>query len=1252
MAIESAASIRRLVRTGFQFLFATLFLSAVAVAQVPVTSGSVIPFNHAEWGQVYRVVVTPNGNVIFLDTTNGAVYQLPPGSSTVVTLSGPGVALFGGFDVEGMAVDSNNVLYFTDRYYGTNLFRVPYNPADGTWDLTANSVWTQGKTAEGGFGTIDVEVGDFVGGMAPVVVSSQSTTAIYEFMMDASGNIANPSAPPVISKLTDYVNKMAIDHAGNIFFLEGPFDPIGNRANGLFMIPAGSSNLVGEGAAVRIDPPADGYAFKGVTVDAAGNLYLTSEVDSYGGNFSGVIMIPNSSGSPTTANVNSFDFNNAILVSPVSSPAPLAVDPRGFLWIPTGTGGWTPNGETLLPGTQNVVQWEPGAATAGATPVGTPSGIGQVFYNFNLASTSPAAITFSQAGGASNFAASATNPFQTSPPSTQLPCTANPATPYLSFSTCPFWFTATPTLPGADSAELQLKDSTGNVIAGSTVFVSAVGQAPAASILVPSAANLLSTALKTPSQVAADTAGNSYVADPGQGKVLMFSAAAGAGVAIGTFKSPTGVAVDGCGNVYVGDSGSVYEIPYQSGALNSAAQTVIQTGLGSTLNLAVDEAGNVFAADASNAQVVRISNPETEAYLSGTPIITAGAEFTGPSAVATDSTGDIFVADGDNLYELTQLGGAVQSAETLITSQLSGPVTGLAVDPSGSVIVAQSSGLLRIPAENGSLTFNDAIGVASGVVTTPIGAALDAKGNIYTTSSAPGTPTLVQIPINGSIDFGDQSPATPSNPEDAQLFNIGNLPLALTGNPSFTGPNGGDYSYVTAGNNPCDPMGATTVAPGLFCNVGVVLTASNTGPSSATLNVPTNAANAATVTAALAAVVVGNLCDSATTLTLTPPSGFTFPGAFSAAVSVTPGAGCTGSPTGNVAFTVTTSTGGTSTQIMPISASGAATFTVSGLNGGTYSLNAQYDGDSNFKRSSQTQSITVNPATPAISVSPVATYILVGGTYAITATVTSSLGAPTGSVEFLLNGKIVATSTLNGSGEASFNTAGGSGSNAIQTGTYTLTAVYLGDTNFATVTSAPQTLQIINPSVLITTTTPTISTPAGTPVSATLTLTSLVGFNASVKAGTGVDVICVASTLPPNAACTFDNPLTSVYAGQAPTNLVLTISTNTAPAESAALRRLEPSTIAFAGTFGLGLIGLVFTRKRNSRRSIKLLSFLLVLAGAGLGASGCGNGYTHTPPAPTFKTTAGTYNVGIQVVNQFNLSEVESLPFTLTVTVK
>ncbi len=1321
MAIESAVLLRRVARIACLFPIVGLFLNGPAAAQlpikapVPVTVGSVVPFGHGstgQWSQIYSVKVAKNGSVLFLDNAVSNLYQWAPGAPAPTLLEGPAptgqssngstLEASGSYWNSGMALDANDTLYITDRYgSAVHFIRATYNPATGTWNQPANWASSPSVTLNGTPTAIkpqDVAINCDNGFPCTMVVAWSNTGEIDKFTVDANGTPG--TVVRVITGMLTGGSIVALDHAGNIFFMESVYSVPSTRVTGVREIPAtatlpltGDATGAIEKKLTRIDPEAAGFNFKGMTFDDAGNLYLSSENDgnSYGGQASMVVMVPNE-GTPKAPNLV---WSDAVQVAPVAAGFPVAIDPRGYLWIPNGNGGsnWAPAGTNAPPctslnpatcTTSGIVLWVPGAANLGQSPVGTPGATQTVFYSFSTAMT-PASFAYAKPGS-KNFTTVTTNP---NPDLTVIPavapCTAGTAYPAFSGvettasenSWCQFFLKLNPQTAGSVTGELQILDSKNNIVAGSNAYLNGIGQGPAVSILSSVSEQTVASGLSEPKQVAADAFGNSYVADPGLGVVKMFPAGSvsNAGSTIGSnLTAPTGVAVDGAGDVYIGDSGNIIEIPYINGALAPAQQTTLLTGLGNDLNLAADGEGNVYVADETNKQVVKISNPLTSLMLQDRPLnaMGTGIKFTGPSAIATDNSGNVWVADGSNLWELTPSGG-----ETEITSTLSAPVTGLAVDPSGSVFVAQSGGLVWIPYETstGGLNVNGAVQVASDLATAPFGVALDGMENAYVSYGSGTTAGMKQLGAGGSISYGQIIPFAESDVE-AQLFNLGNTPLtlsALSGD-VFTGANAGDYSVGTPSDAPpCGP--STQTPPGGFCYFDVALAPSAAGTSTASVAILSNAENAPSVHLALSANAVTDPRNATTTtVTVTPSSGVVYPGSVSITVTVAAQASSNGTPTGSVTLALT----GHKKLTLNLT-NGVVTQSYTGLLGGTYTAVANYGGlgvagtPPDFAASGGKVKFTVNQAVPAVALGPPGcptasaqnctlnpenvtvwagnTYVSVASQTSITASVTSSVGTPTGTVSFLRGGAPVdpsqAAIPLDAGGNAIFSTTN------LAQGVYKLTVVYNGDVNFASVSNSLPTFQVIVPSLQITASPATMTLTPGTPGQVTLTLKPLVGFNQNVN------VECVTATLPEYSECTFDNPEIGVghdvngNPTTAPATIVVTISTNV-PVNGATSSVARVAPWSLAGVFGLGLVGLIAGRKRLNRY-LTMLCLAVMLAGAFMGITACTNAaYSTPPPAPHVTTPAGTFAVQIITVNPQNEQQ-NSLTtplFILTTTVK
>ncbi|MGB6742275.1 MAG: Ig-like domain repeat protein, partial [Terracidiphilus sp.] len=1442
--IESAVIFRKVARIACLVLLAGLLPAGVAVAQLPIKApaqvsvGSIIPFSHGStgaWAQIYSMKVDPKyGNILFLDSAVSELFQLAPGATTPILIGKPAPSTgnsdcsdlekSGSYWNAAVAFDAWDNLYITDRYGSAVQFcRIPYNASAGTWTFSNADNWA-GPTYKNSSGAAtsippqDLQSSD---DGVTFFVSTSDTQSIYKYVVNESGTVT--SVTPIMTGMEDMTSNLAIDHAGNLFFLENAYDSLSAKVVGIREITvaqmaANPNGFVGDGTGktestfTRIDQ--GGFnGIKGMSFDAQGNMYFTSANNSsYGGDVDGTFMIPNE-GTPTNPNLV---WADTVMVSPVPGGFPPLVDPRGFLWIATGgSSNWAPPGvnapncDTTTNQTaaatctaSTIVQWKPGALTLGASAAAganstTITGYSVAAAGGTLTLTAPNAFSENQvvtitagssdalfplnglsfyvsgtglsstafqistsliAAGASGSSSAKAVVSQaqalyymfnqpatvgkfalaqpsgshflrvanTATPNTTatapvLPCTDGASYPAFSpnettttqYSWCPYYVQLNTTMAGSAEGELQALDSSNNVLSGSNAYIGGVGQAASVSVVSSASVQSIASGLNDPRQVAADPSGNTYVADSALKAIETFPAGTTSptsGKVFGTsLSAPSGVAVDGVGNLYIGDSGKVIEIPFINGALATAQQTTVATGLGTgNLSLAADAAGDIFVADQQKAQVVEIPNPQTALILEGQPLAVLGADagFKGPTAIATDSSGNIWVADGSNLWEITLPFGA---ANEVITNQLQAPVTGLAVDPSGSVYVAGAMGVVWIPfnSATGSLNINGQVLVASGLgsgssPTLAFGLALDGSQNLYATYGSGSTAGLAQLGIGGSIDFSNYGEINPNVPfeVDAQILNVGNEPLTLaayTGD-SLTGAGAANYTVATATENSpaCGPT--TNTPPGGSCYLGLVLQAPSAGQTSASVAVLSNAGNAASgVNIALSGNVVQDLRPATSlTISITPSTsgtgcaGSIYPGCENLTVTVSSSAG---TPSGSVSLSVGSANGNLPKQTQTLDSNGTAQFTYSGLLGGTYNANANYDGNGTagatqntcspasalcFAGSASKTSFTVTPAAPAFVVGiPVtnaqclnsttftngsasltcvpnpdfvttwagSTYVHVAQPVFISTTVTSTVGTPTGTVTFMQNGKPVDPSqgvngaiSLNGNGVTTFSTQN------LAEGLYNLTAVYSGDVNYAPKTFTLPAFQVITESVQITAPSGTTNITGGTPVQVTLTLEPLVGFsgNVSLECNAANSPVPIPATTPPTALppyteCTFQYADTVTgtspvgKSGPTASTILITLSTNVpVNGNTGATGSLaRQAPWSLAGIFGLGLLGLIAGRKRVNRY-LTMICLAAMLSGVFMSLTSCTNaGYSTPPPTPKVTTPPGTYNVQI-----------------------
>jgi hypothetical protein len=158
------------------------------------------------------------------------------------------------------------------------------------------------------------------------------------------------------------------------------------------------------------------------------------------------------------------------------------------------------------------------------------------------------------------------------------------------------------------------------------------------------------------------------------------------------------------------------------------------------------------------------------------------------------------------------------------------------------------------------------------------------------------------------------------------------------------------------------------------------------------------------------------------------------------------------SPTGMVQFKDGASNLGSAVTL----AGGVATFTTSSLTTGSHSITAVYGGDGNNTTStSAALTQTVNQAATSTSLVSSLNPSAPGQAVTFTATVTGA--SPTGTVQFMDSASNLGSAVTLAGGVASFTTS------SLTTGGHSITAVYNGDSNNATSTSAvlTQTVNIV-----------------------------------------------------------------------------------------------------------------------------------------------------------------------------------------------
>jgi hypothetical protein len=572
----------------------------------------------------------------------------------------------------------------------------------------------------------------------------------------------------------------------------------------------------------------------------------------------------------------------------------------------------------------------------------------------------------------------------------------------------------------------------------------------------------------------------------------------------------------------------------------------------------VDSSGTLYIADSSNERIRVVSGgvisafaaTGTEGY-SGDGGPATAATMANPSTMHEDVFGRFLVADTNNQVIRQIASGTITS---VAGTDLEGPALGnapaAAVFDTPSDTVPIVTGFYVTDTNNQRIRRVDYSALDFGNV--PLGSTSRAM-SITLSDSGTATVTISTLQLTGSafrIVTGGSCPTT--------------LPFAIASGTSCT------VNVVFS------PATTTTYAE------KAVLTDNSPGSPQTIIATGIGVLNPTTLALAAqpAAPVYGNDVTMVATIADTAAAGIPL-------------------PSGQIAF----ANAGVSLGAKTVSKN-TAQISQSGLTAGAHAVSASYGGDSLYSSSTSSLNLNVAKATPTITLVTSPSPVLDGSPAVLTATVQSTAGVPTGSVEFLDGTTVLGTAPVDASGVATFNLS------ALGPGAHTLNARYTGDSNFNTVASAN-----VGQSGGTFTLSASAASASGTSETVTLTLTPLNGFNQAVA------LSC--SSLPANSSCGF-SPSSVILNGTNPATASLTITTQG-----------SCSNTGGSATFSNGLLlPIVFFFGICSRKK-RLRAFLFAACVLLVGSGCAGQKVTCFAPDGSYTiTVTGTSKVGTTTVTQ------------------
>jgi sugar lactone lactonase YvrE len=563
-------------------------------------------------------------------------------------------------------------------------------------------------------------------------------------------------------------------------------------------------------------------------------------------------------------------------------------------------------------------------------------------------------------------------------------------------------------------------------------------------------AKVISSSIAAPAGLAVGADGSVYVADPAAGSVFLIPQANGvyqpATVLVSGLSAPSALAMAGNGDLYIADAGSgkVLRVPNQGGLLNPFDQATIGSGFTAPSGVAIDSNASIFVSDSTAGTIVKIAAGTQTTIASG---------LQAPASLALDASGSVYVlsASSNTIERIPYSGGAYNTnLTTQLGSRFVHPVA-LAADASGNLYVADSGApsVVSIQRTTGALNLGAINELASSAAQN---LTLSDAGNLALTFSSP-----FYTASGDTSDFSVASTGSGACASSETIASGASCGVAATFTPTAMGSRSEALSFFsnavnassitatisgTGTNLPATTLALTLVSPTGAISFGQTVQVSSTVTAPAGSGTPEGTVQflvngnpygaPVTLTAGTASIAIQNLpagpntvnavyagnsnfagstgtslllqvalATTSTTLSSTANSSAPIPPGTSVTLTALVASSISSpAPSGTVTF----SAGSTVLGTVSLNTSGAAILTSSSLPQVTYSVVANYSGDSGFAASAS-NSIGLAILTPQFTLSSTPTALSVSQLGSVTGTfVVTPISGYTGGVDLSCSG--------------------------------------------------------------------------------------------------------------------------------------------------------------------------------------------------------------------------------------------------------